>query len=544
MIRPVNLGWRWSSWAVGLLLVMPIGAIFYEASLSDSGDVFSHLWNSVLTVYLSNSVLLVLGTVALSLLFGLPAAWLMAMYRFPGQNVLQWALCLPLALPGYLVAYLYTDFLDFAGPVQSSLRALFGWQSMQDYWFPPIRTLGGACVILAFVLYPYIYLMTRTALMEQSSSLLQSARLLQASPWQVLWRVCLPLARPAIAVGASLVAMETLGDFGTVAYFAVPTLTTAVYDTWLGYGDLSSASRLASLMLLAVFFLVSIERYSRRRQQVYQKGMGREAHELTRLTGWRSLAAQTYCWGLLLLAFGLPVGKLLYWVTHYFSESWTSAFLIYSGNSLLVSLLAAGVTLLLALLLNFYRRLSQTPRSAVPMRMASLGYAVPGTVLAIGLLIPLTAADHGLNGMAKWAGLPMPGLIFSGSLLALVFAYSVRFSAMAVGGVESSLGKISPSLDMASRTMGCKPLSMLRRVHLPLLRRGLLTAGMMVFIESMKELNASLLLRPFNFDTLATHVFTFTSDEQLELAALPALVLVLVGLLPVIWLNLSLQRKS
>lgn len=538
-----NPGWSLAAWLCGLLLVVPIAAIFYEA-LSPSGELFGHLWDSVLTTYLTNSLLLVVGTVSLSLLLGLPAAWLMAMYRFPGQKILQWALCLPLALPGYLVAYLYTDLLDFSGPLQRGLRALFGWQTVQDYWFPPIRTLGGACLILALVLYPYIYLLTRTALMEQSSTLLQSARLLRASPWQVLWRVCLPLARPAIAVGASLVAMETLGDFGTVAYFAVPTLTTAVYDTWLGYGDLSAAAKIAALMLLAVFALVSLERYSRRRQRVYQKHMGREAHQLTPLQGWRLVAAQLYCWTLVLLAFGLPVGKLLYWVGLYFEQSWTVQFLTYSWHSLSVSLLAAGMTLLLALLLNFYHRLNPGTYSTLPMRLASLGYAVPGTVLAIGLLIPLTSADHGLNALAKSMGLPLPGLIFSGSLLALVFAYSVRFSAMAVGGVESTLAKISPSLDMVSRTLGSRPLSMLRRVHLPLLRRGLLTAAMMVFIESMKELNASLLLRPFNFDTLATHVFTFTSDEQLELAALPALVLVLVGLLPVIWLNLSLQRKS
>ncbi|MGL5627826.1 MAG: ABC transporter permease, partial [Plesiomonas shigelloides] len=278
MRKPKNLGWSLAAWLCGLLLVVPIAAIFFEAS-SPSGELFGHLWDSVLSSYLTNSLLLVAGTVGLSLLLGLPAAWLMAMYRFPGQKVLQWALCLPLALPGDLVAYLYTDLLDFSGPVQGSLRALFGWQTLQDYWFPPIRTLGGACLILALVLYPYIYLLTRTALMEQSSTLLQSARLLRASPWQVLWRVCLPLARPAIAVGASLVAMETLGDFGTVAYFAVPTLTTAVYDTWLGYGDLSAASKIAALMLLAVFVLVSLERYSRRRQRVYQKHMGREAHE-------------------------------------------------------------------------------------------------------------------------------------------------------------------------------------------------------------------------------------------------------------------------
>ncbi|MEC5318987.1 iron ABC transporter permease [Brenneria populi subsp. brevivirga] len=522
---------------------MPIATIFFQA-FSVRGDGFIHLWQTVLPTYILNSLALVAGTVLLSLAFGLPAAWLMTMYRFPGQRLLRWMLCLPLAMPPYLVAYIYTDLLDYAGPVQRWLRQMFSLHGAGDYWFPPVRSLGGACVVLALTLYPYVYLLARKALLEQSVSLLHSARLLNHSANRAFWRVSFPLARPAIAVGASLVAMEALGDFGTVSYFAQATLTTAVYDTWLGYGDLGAATRISALMLLFIFFIVTAEFYSRRRQQLYQKSMGQERSHVPALSGINKILAQGYCWGLIILAAGIPCMMLIGWSLRYFSRGWSASFFHYALNSVLVSSLAAGVTLLVSLLLAFYSRLSGGRATKTMLRLASLGYAVPGTVLAIGLLIPLAAFDHGVNWLAGMLSLPLPGLLLSGSIVALVLAYSVRFCAMTIGSIDSSMAKISPSLDMASRMLRCAPGQMLKRVHWPLLRRGVLTGMLLVFIESMKELNASLLLRPFNFETLATYVFTFTSDEQLEQAALPAMVLVLVGLFPVIWLNAALENKK
>ncbi|MGF1727419.1 ABC transporter permease [Photobacterium nomapromontoriensis] len=536
------LCWRTSSWGLSLLLVLPVLAVFYTA-IGETDEVFSHLMSTVMTTYTANTFGLVVGTLLLSVLFGLPAAWIMAMCRIPGEKVLQWALVLPLAMPGYIIGYIYTDWFDYAGPVQIFLRDIFGWQTTHDYWFPNIRSLGGACVVLALVLYPYIYLLARAAFMEQSTSLLQSARLLRCSPWSSFRRISLPLARPSIAVGLSLVAMETLGDFGTVSYFAVNTLTTAVYDTWLGYSNLNAAAKISAIMLLVIFLLISTERFSRRKQKLFQQGFEQSDDIRYTLQGGKKWLAMLWCWGLVAVAFLMPLMQLGYYAWHYFAESWTSQFQQYSFNSLKVSVITAMVAVLVALVVNFYRRLDGHRSTVVPLRLSSLGYAVPGTVLAIGVMIPLTRADHLLNDFTINYGLGRPGLVFSGTMFALVFAFVVRFSAVAIGSIESSLAKISPSLDMASKTMGYASFQMLRRVHLPLIRRGCLIAGLLVFIESMKELNAALLLRPFNFETLATYVFNFASDEQLELAALPAILLVMVGLIPLVMVNRSLEQK-
>lgn len=540
--------WNVTALFIVLYFLLPLLSIFYQSWQAD-WDNIQHLWKTVLTDYSLNSLLLVLGTVFLSLVFAIPAAWIISTYQFKGQKTLQWVLCLPLAMPAYLVGYLYTDLLDYAGPLQSFLRQLFGWTTPQDYWFPTIRSLGGACFVLALVLYPYIFLLVRVALLEQSENLIHSAKTLGANAFYLFKKVTLPLIRPAMAIGASLVAMETLGDFGTVYYFAIPTLTTAVYDTWLGYGDLGSASQISLLMLFMIFSLLWLERYSRRKQKTYQRGYEKK-RTLKPLSGIKLWLAQTYCWGLVCVAFFIPFIKLIYWAVAYFDITQADNFLKYAYHSLSSSTIAAVVCVLLALFLHFFNRLSlQKPISQqriaqYGLQLSSQGYAIPGTVLAIGILIPYTGADHLLNDLLKSFGISPVGLIFSGSMFALISAYTIRFSAMAIGGIETSFQKISPSLDMASRTLGHNGLGMLRRVHMPLLSKGIFTALMMVFIETMKELNASLLLRPFNFDTLATHVFTFTSDEQLEQAALPAIVLVLVGLLPVIWLTRSLVLNS
>ncbi|MBF9002406.1 MULTISPECIES: ABC transporter permease [Vibrio] len=532
--------WLCGSGAFALLLVLPILSLFY-LSIQGSGDLFSHLFATVLPTYTLNTLLLVAGVMLLSLLFGLPSAWLMAMCRVPGEKYLQWALVLPLAMPGYIVGYIYTDWFDYAGPIQQWLRDLTSWGA-SDYWFPDIRTLPGAIFVLALVLYPYVYLMSRSAFMEQNVSLLQSARLLGCSPLESFRRVSLPLIRPAVAVGLSLVAMETLGDFGTVSYFAVSTLTTAVYDTWLGYSNLGAAAKISAIMLLVVVLLLSGERYSRRKQKLFQTSY--TSHEDVRyeLHGWKKALSVVWCWGLVAIAFILPLVQLLSYSYDYFIQSWTPEFKIYAFNSLKISILAALIATAIAIVVNFTHRLQGAHQSLFFMRAASLGYAVPGTVLAIGVLAPVLKVDYWINDMAKFMAWDQPGLVLSGSMFAIIFAMVVRFSAVAIGSVESSLGKVSPSMDMASRTMGCNETQMLRRVHLPMIRRGILVAILLVFIESMKELNAALLLRPFNFESLATYVYNFASDEQLELAALPAVLLVLVGLIPLIIVNRSLER--
>ncbi|MCY9802865.1 iron ABC transporter permease [Vibrio scophthalmi] len=535
-----NYFWKTSSGVLALLLVLPILAIFFTA-VGETDQLFSHLMSTVMATYTYNTVVLVVGVMLLSLLFGIPCAWLMAMCRLPSERILQWALVLPLAMPAYIVGYIFTDWFDFAGPIQIALRDVMGWQA-GDYWFPDIRTLGGAIIVLALVLYPYVYLLCRAAFMEQNVSLLQSARLLKCSPWQSFYRISLPLVRPAIAVGLSLVAMETIGDFGTVSYFAVNTLTTAVYDTWLGYSSLTAAAKISVIMLVFVILLLSLERYSRRKQKLFQSQFSSREDFRYELRGWKKWLALIWCWGLVAVAFIFPLGQLCLYAYKYFAQSWTPEFQQYALNSLYVSLSAAVIGVLIALVVNFYHRLSASRTSVLFMRLSSLGYAVPGTVLAIGVMVPVIFMDHAVNDLAKAMEWGRPGLIFSGSMFAIIFALVVRFSAVAIGSIESSLSKVSPSLDMASRTMGCNPNTMLLKVHVPLIRRGALIAALLVFIESMKELNASLLLRPFNFETLATYVFNYASDEHLELAAMPAVILVLVGLVPLVLINRSLEQ--
>ncbi|MEC7942081.1 MAG: iron ABC transporter permease [Pseudomonadota bacterium] len=541
-MKEKNYLWNTSSGLIALLLVFPILAIFTTA-VGETNELFSHLMSTVMPTYAYNTVVLVSGTMFLSLLFGIPSAWIMAMCHLPGEKVLQWALVLPLAMPAYIVGYIFTDWFDFAGPVQILLRDLTGW-GPGEYWFPDIRTLTGAIIVLSLVLYPYVYLLCRAAFMEQNVSLLQSARLLKCSPWESFRRISLPLVRPSMAVGLSLVAMETIGDFGTVSYFAVNTLTTAVYDTWLGYSSLTAAAKISAIMLVIVILLLSSERYSRRKQKLFQNQFSSSEDFRYDLSGWKKWLAMFWCWGLVCVAFLFPLGQLIIYAYKYFGQSWTPEFREYAVNSLYVSIVAALIGVIIALIVNFNQRVSPGKRSQAYMRLASMGYAVPGTVLAIGVMVPVLFMDHLINDIAKMMEWGRPGLIFSGSMFALIFAMVVRFSAVAIGSVESSLSKVSPSLDMASKTMGCNTNQMLRRVHLPLIKRGALIAGLLVFIESMKELNAALLLRPFNFETLATYVYNYASDEHLELAAMPAVLLVLVGLIPLIIVNRSLEQKN
>ncbi|MGR5066816.1 MULTISPECIES: ABC transporter permease [Vibrio] len=533
--------WKTSSGVIALLLVLPILAIFYTA-IGETDDLFAHLMATVMPTYIYNTVTLTAGVMMLSLILGIPSAWFMAMCKLPTEKWLQWALVLPLAMPGYIIGYIFTDWFDFAGPIQIFLRDITGW-GPGEYWFPDIRTLSGATFVLSLVLYPYVYLLCRAAFMEQNVSLLQSARLLKCSPWESFWRISMPLVRPSIAVGLSLVAMETIGDFGTVSYFAVNTLTTAVYDTWLGYSNLNAAAKISALMLMVVVLLLSAERYSRRKQKLFQSQFNSHEEFRYKLRGWKKWGALIWCWGLVAIAFIFPLLQLVDYAITYFAQSWTPEFREYAWNSFVVSIIAAIIGVVIALVVNFSQRVNGGRTSLVFMRLSSMGYAVPGTVLAIGVMVAVLFMDHRVNDFAKAMEWSRPGLIFSGSMFALIFAMVVRFSAVAIGSVESNLNKISPSLDMASRTMGCTPNTMLWRVHFPLVKRGALIAGLLVFIESMKELNAALLLRPFNFETLATYVYNFASDEHLELAALPAVLLVLVGLIPLVVVNRSLEQN-
>jgi iron(III) transport system permease protein len=543
MILGLARSWSLAGYAVAALLVLPLFALIFQAFQPDEA-VFDHLMATVLPTYIINSLLLIFWVSVGALLLALPCAWLVARCEFIGRRYLQWALLLPLAMPAYIVAYVYTDLLDYAGPVQRGLRLLFDWRSSQEYFFPDIRSLGGAACMLSLVLFPYIYLLARTAFMEQSLSLAHASRIMGCSSWQSFWRLSLPMARPAIAVGVALVAMETAADFATVSYFAVPTLTTAVYDTWLGYGNLTAAAKLSAIILLVIFMLIGVERFARRKQQLFQKQSRIQTTDLYRLTTKQTVYALIFCGTVLLLSFLLPFGILVSYAIGYFEKSWDSNFWQLSLNSLSLALVTSILCCLIALFLMFVRRISPRRSDTLPSRLASTGYALPGTVLAIGVLVPLTLLDFGINDLADYIGVKGPGLLLTGSVVALVFAFCVRFIAIAIGSIESSYKRISPSLDMVSLTMGQSPIRLLSRVHLPLLSKGIFAAALLVFIESMKELPAALLLRPIGFENLATHVFQFVSDEKLEHGALAAIVIVIVGLVPLIYLNRSLEQHS
>lgn len=543
MVLGLAKGWSVSSYALALLIFMPIIALIGQSFLPDE-DVFLHLANTVLSTYISNSLWLMFWVVLGSLVIAIPAAWLVAKCHFPGRRIFQWALLLPLAMPAYVVAYVYTDLLDYAGPIQGSLRNFFGWQSPQDYFFPEVRSLGGAAIMLALVLFPYIYLLARTAFMEQSASLSQATRVMGCGPWKSFWRLSLPMARPALAVGAALVAMETAADFATVSYFAVPTLTTAVYDTWFEYGSLATAAKLSTIMLLVIFAMVGFERFARRKQKLFQKQSSPGELDIYHLSGIKAGLAFSYCSTLLFLAFLLPFMILMQYAYYYFAQSWNAEFFEYSFNSLWIAMLASVICVAIGVLLMFIRRISPRRADMLPSRLASTGYALPGTVLAIGILVPFTQFDFAINDVAQFFGFEEPGLIFTGSTFIIVCAFCIRFAAIAIGSIENSYKRISPSLDMAGITMGLKPSGLLRLVHIPLLRKGIFAGLLLVFIECMKELPAALLLRPIGFENLATYVFQFVSDEQLEQGALAAIVIVLVGLIPLIYLNRSLEQDN
>ncbi|CAM4231118.1 ABC transporter permease [Pseudoalteromonas byunsanensis] len=532
--------WQVIAWSIGVCLSTPLAFLIFESLQGDS-EVFSHLWDTVLWDYISNTVLLILGVIALSCIIALPLGWLAAYCQFPGQRFFEWAMMLPLAMPTYIIAYIYTDLLDYAGPVQVALRSWFGWQSPADYWFFDIRTLPGAIVMIALVLYPYLYLIFKTALREQSFKLVQASQLMGLNPIQSFFKVSLPLARGAVVAALALISMETMADFATVHYFAVSTLTTAVYDTWLGYYSLTAAAKISGIMLLFLFVSLLLERFSRKNNTIHERQVSINEEALYCLTGKRAWLATAYCALILLIAFVLPVTILLGYAIDYFDQAWSNEFFVYAWQSLKIAIWVSVVAVLLSLLVVFYQRIGANASKNVPGRFASTGYALPGTVLAIAVLLPLTLLDNKLN---QWFANTNfePGLLLSGSIFAMIFAYIVRFYAIAHGAVESSYVRISPSLDMASQSMGKNLLQTLSLVHLPLLRRGILTAALLVFIECMKELPAALLLRPFNYETLATHVFQYVSDEQLELASISALFIVLVGLIPLYIVNRSMEQ--
>jgi iron(III) transport system permease protein len=528
---------------LALLAALPILAIVARGISLDAGATWRHLAATILPELIANTLLLIV-LVGLGVgVGGTIAAWLVARHRFPGSAFLEWSLLLPLAMPAYVSAYAYTDFFEYSGPLQTTLRATFGW-SRGDYWFPDVRSLPGAAAMFVFALYPYVYLLARTAFLERPPALVEAARTLGLDRRRAFWRVEFPLARPAIAGGIALALMETLADYGTVAYFAVQTFTTGIYRAWFSLGDRSAAAQLASILLLFVIGAVALEKASRGAQRTAGGARGRQLASQVRepLAGVRAWLATVVCGIPLFVGFVLPVLLLLRLVRDEPDVVLTARFFEWAWNSLSVALIAAVLAVLLATTIAYAVRLAHGPATRFGAYVLTLGYAVPGTVLAVGVLLPLGAVDNWLADVIhQWTG-HSPGLLLTGTIFALIYAYLVRYFAVAWNAVEPGFARITLAMDDAARSLGAGTLGTLARVHAPLLARSAAAALLLVFVDVMKELPATLVLRPFNFDTLATQTFLLAKDERLAEAALPSLAIVAVGLVPIIALARMARR--
>ncbi|NWH08613.1 MAG: iron ABC transporter permease [Alphaproteobacteria bacterium] len=524
-----------------LVVALPILSVLANLFASPS-PVWTHLASTVLPSYIVNTV--VLGVlVGIGTVFGgTVTAWLVTMCRFPGRPLLEVGLVLPLAMPTYVIAYAYTDLLQYAGPVESLLRAVTGWEH-GDYWFPEIRSLGGAAMLFTFVLYPYVYLLARASFLEQSACALEVSRSLGQGPLGTFFRVALPLARPAIVAGASLALMETLADYGAVAYFALPTFTAGIYRAWISMGDVAAAGQLASALFALIALTLLLERLNRGRRRFFHTTQRLRELGGTELRGAAALLAIGVCALPILIGFVVPTITLLHLWLDTGRALLTPRFLAALSSTVLLAGAAALIAVALALFLALARRYDRRPLIAGAVDFAALGYAIPGSVIAIGVLVPITAFDRSLSASLTALLGVETRVILTGSILVLLFAYVVRFLAVALQSVQSGLTRVTPHMEDAARSLARGPLDAFRRGALPVIAPSLFTAGLIVLVDVMKELPATLLLRPFNLETLAVQAYAFAADERLAEAGLPALAIVAIGLLPVAFLMREIAQS-
>lgn len=546
MTRPASFrpGFPLTGLAFGLaaLCLLPVAAVAL-AAVTGSFETWRHLIATVLPGYALNTVLLALLVACGTAAMGTGAAWLVTMTRFPGVRVFEIALALPLAFPAYVLAYAYTDVLDHPGPVQTLLRDVTGW-GPRDYWFPEVRSLPGAAAMLVLVLYPYVYLLARAAFLQQSATAYLAARALGRGPWETFLRVSLPMARPAIAGGVLLAVMETIADFGTVAHFGVQTFATGIYRSWFSLGDRAAAAQLAFCLLTVALMLAVLERLQRGGARHFNTGKRFEVLPPVPLRGWRAAGAVALCGVPVLFGFLGPVAVLSGMAVGSGQDLLSPRYLGFLRNSVLLAAVTAAVTVGAALVLRFNARLAPGAASRGAVEAARIGYAVPGGVIAVGLLVPFAAFDNALDAFMRDAFGISTGLLVTGSIALVVFACAVRFAAAALGALDGGFAAVPPNIDWVARTLGAGPARMLARVHLPILAPSVLTALLVVFVDVMKELPATLILRPFDFDTLAVQAFRLAADERLAGAAVPSLVIVAVGLVPVMLVCRGLGRHG
>ncbi|HME94383.1 MAG TPA: iron ABC transporter permease [Methylomirabilota bacterium] len=539
-LRPARPAlWSWLAVGIAATLAVPI-AVVLSALAAPSRDIWLHLWRTQLLELIAHTVWLLVGVGAGTLIVGGGLAWLVVHHRFPGRSALEWALILPLAVPAYVIGFAFLGLFEYSGPLQTGLRGWWGPGAR----LPELRSLGGVALMMTLVFYPYVYLLARVAFREQGTAVVETARSLGRSRWGAFLRVTVPMARPSLAAGVALAMMEALADFGTVAIFGYRTLTEAIYRVWYGMFDRIAATQLASVLLLFALALLLLERRARGRARFTQAARGTATVEPRALHGWRAAAATACCGVVLFLAFLLPVGQLGWWAVAVIRAGRIAPdFAALLGRTGLLAASAAVVVCALAVLLAYAGRLDGGGSVRLATQLASMGYAVPGAVIAVGVLLPLAWADHALvPPLERALGRPL-GLLLTGSAAGLIVAYVVRFLAVGLQTVEASLGKISPALDDAARMLGARAGAALRRVHLPLMRGGVLTAAALVFVETMKEMPATLLLRPIGLNTLSVEIWERTSEAMWQEAAVPALTLVGAGLLPVMLLIRLTSRR-
>ena len=517
--------------AISAVVVLPVASVIASV-FAGAGDTWAHLASTALPRYVLNTALLLAMVTFGVVSMGVVSAWLVTAYRFPGRDLLQWALLLPLAVPAYVMAYAYTDWLQFTGPVQATLREMTGWGA-REYWFPDVRSLPGAAVMLSFALYPYVYLVARTAFYDLSRSAIEAGRLAGYGPIGAFFRVAVPLARPAIAAGSALALMETLADFGTVSYFGVEVFTTGIFKAWLSMGDSVAAAQLSTCLLGFVVVLLALERANRGRAAYHGSAPRRSPPH--RLHGGVALLALAACAAPAVFGFALPA-LLLGWLA--WEESISAARLAaLMANSFSIAAITALIAVFAALVMAYAGRFRASPLVQFGNRVAGLGYAIPGAVIAVGVLVPLGRFDNALAGWLESAFGLQTGLLLTGTIAALVYAYLVRLLAVSLQTTNAGLAKITPSMEYAARSLGATPAAALARVHVPLLAPSLATAALLVFVDVLKELPATLALRPFNFDTLAVAAYNLAKDERLAEAATPSLAIVAAGLLPVLYVS-------
>jgi len=536
-----NLGWSLGALAIALLAAAPLIAIAV-LGLRSSGDTWAHLIATVLPSSTVTTLELMVGVGFTTLVIGVGTAWLVTIFRFPGRNLFVWLLLVPLAMPTYIIAFCYMELLDYSGTMQSALRSAFGWENATQYWFPDIRTVGGGILVMSFVLYPYVYLTARASFLQQSVCVLEVSRTLGRTAWGTFWSVALPLARPALVAGVTLALMESLNDIGAVEFLGIQTLTVSIYTTWLERSSLPGAAQISCAMLLFVFTLIYIERSARRRQRFHHTTGKYSTLPEQRLNPIPGFFAMIACALPILIGFVLPISVLFDSAISNLAEGLKPEFWKAAGHSLMLATSTAIIAVAVGIVLAYACRASRSKLVHAATALASVGYAVPGTVLAIGVLIPLAGFDNAFDAFMRSTFGMSTGLLLSGSAVGLVLAYTVRFLAISYGTIDAGFKKTSANLDAASRTMGVTITKTLFRVHLPILMPVLGAAALLVFVDTMKELPATLLLRPFNFDTLATHVYTLASLDLFEEGAMAALAIVVIGLAPVIFLHHAISR--